>query len=236
MAEVKPKKEAKPQLAEANDEEDSSTGGLLQDENGENEYSYSLKIPIERVAALIGTGGATKNEIAAETGCKLNIDSKEGEVEISSNDSIKLYTAREIIKAIGRGFNPKIALSLLKPDYVFDIIELRQIMKSVAQMQRLKGRVIGEGGKARSTIEGLTDTSISVYGKTIAIIGEASNVATAKRAIESLLSGSNHSSVYNWLEKHRRMSKADEFKHEFRIKNEGEEALPESDEFEGKNE
>jgi len=191
---------------------------------GSNEYSYALKIPVERIAVLIGKGGATKAEIESETGCRLNIDSKEGEVEIKSSDSIKLYTAKDIVRAVARGFNPKTALCLLKQDYVLDIIELRQIMKSIAQMQRLKGRVIGEGGKARKTIEGLTDTSISVYGKTIAIIGEASNVTTAKRAVQSLLSGSNHSTVYNWLEKKRKLAKKSELKQEFRI-SEGE-ALP----------
>jgi ribosomal RNA assembly protein len=71
-------------------------------------------------------------------------------------------------------------------------------------MQRLKGRVIGAKGKARKAIEELTQTNISVYGKTIAIIGEIQNVGTARRAIESLLMGSMHATVFKWLEKQRR--------------------------------
>ena len=38
-------------------------------------------------------------------------------------------------------------------------------------------------------------------GKTVGIIGEAEKVMLARRAIESILAGATHSSVYKWLEK-----------------------------------
>ncbi|MCX6710229.1 MAG: KH domain-containing protein [Candidatus Woesearchaeota archaeon] len=178
-------------------------------------FSYTIKVPGDRIAAVIGKGGETKREIEAETGCILDIDSHENEIEIFSKDSIKLYTAKEVIRAISRGFNPKIAVQMLKSDYTFEVIELRHVISSVSQMKRLKGRVIGEGGKARKTIEDLTDTNISVYGKTIGVIGEASRVAIARKAIELLLKGSAHHSVYTWLERKRRELRDDEFKSEF---------------------
>ena len=40
--------------------------------------------------------------------------------------------------------------------------------------------------------------------KTIGIIGLAENVDLARRAIDSILSGSPHANVYKWLEKQRR--------------------------------
>ena len=46
--------------------------------------------------------------------------------------------------------------------------------------------------------------NISVFGKTISIIGEFENLAVARKAIELLLSGSPHANVYKWLEKRRR--------------------------------
>jgi ribosomal RNA assembly protein len=49
-----------------------------------------------------------------------------------------------------------------------------------------------------------------VYGKTIGIIGECANTAIARRAVESLLTGSTHASVYKWLEKNRREMKRKE--------------------------
>ncbi|MEM0230785.1 MAG: KH domain-containing protein [Candidatus Woesearchaeota archaeon] len=186
-------------------------------ERDEEKFFYSMKIPLERIPILIGKEGSTKKQLEEETGCSFNINSRDGEVEISSEDSVKLYTAKEIVKAVGRGFNPKIALELLKPDYVLEVIELRRAASSASQINRMKGRVIGAGGKARKTIEQLTDTSISVYGKTISIIGESSDVATAKRAIESLLLGSNHSTVYSWLEKQRKISRAEEIRKQFGV-------------------
>jgi ribosomal RNA assembly protein len=71
-------------------------------------------------------------------------------------------------------------------------------------MLRLKGRVIGESGKSRKTIEDLSDTQISVYGKTIGIIGEAENTNMAKKAIDMLLTGAPHSTVFRILERWRR--------------------------------
>ena len=50
----------------------------------------------------------------------------------------------------------------------------------------------------------MTNTNMCIYGKTIGIIGECSEVSNAKRAIEMLISGSMHASVYKWLEKQRR--------------------------------
>ena len=71
------------------------------------------------------------------------------------DDGIKLFTAREIVKAVARGFNPDIALQLLKPDYTLDLIEMKEITgKSKNNLLRLKGRVIGKGGKAREETHG----------------------------------------------------------------------------------
>ena len=171
------------------------------------EFSYELKIPRERIAVLIGTDGSIKQELESQTDSTIDVDSKEGDVKISSSNSVNLYILKDIIKAVGRGFNPEIAMSLLKPDYVLELLSLSDYVKSQNQMLRLKGRVIGKGGKARETLEEFTETSISVYGKTIAIVGFCDHVAVCKKAVESLLSGSPHSSVYKWLEKHRKAQK-----------------------------
>tara|TARA_Y100000310_G_C20571698_1_gene758378 strand:- start:278 stop:829 length:552 start_codon:yes stop_codon:yes gene_type:complete len=169
--------------------------------NEHENFTYDLKIPEERVGVLIGTNGETKKEIEEATKSKLDI-SKEGDVIISGSDGLMLYTTREIVHAIARGFNPKIALLLLKQDYAFEIINMKDIAgKSKNTMQRLKGRVIGKGGKAREEIERLTGCNISVYGKTIGIIGEQVQVMSAREAVAMLLQGSMHKTVFQFLEK-----------------------------------
>lgn len=171
------------------------------------EYSYELKIPKERVAVLIGKDGKVKAELEEQSKTSIHVDSKEGDVKLVGTNSVNLYLLKDIIKAIGRGFNPEIAMLLFKQDYVLELINLADFVKSPNQMLRLKGRVIGKAGKARETIEEYTDTNISVYGKTISVLGFCDNVAVCKKAIESLLSGSPHSSVYKWLEKYRKQQK-----------------------------
>jgi ribosomal RNA assembly protein len=175
------------------------------------EYQYELKIPKARIAVLIGKDGCVKSEIEEETKTKLTVDSKEGDVFVSGEDALGLYSAREVIRAVGRGFNPEIALLLLRPDHIFEVINLSDYAgKSKEDLLRLKGRVIGKGGKARRVMEDLTDCYICVYGKTISIIGPAERVTVVKKAIESLLRGSTHANVYKFLEKKRREFKKKE--------------------------
>ncbi len=169
------------------------------------EYSYELKIPKDRIAVLIGKHGEIKKKIEEETNSNLFVDSKDGDIRISGEDSLGLFTARDIVRAIGRGFSPEIALLILKSDYLFELLSIPEYAgKSKNSLARLKGRVIGADGKTRRYIEEKTETYISVYGKTIGIIGEAETVMLARKAVESLLQGSPHSSVYKWLEKKRR--------------------------------
>ncbi|TAL52763.1 MAG: RNA-processing protein [Nanoarchaeota archaeon] len=167
------------------------------------EFQYEIKIPKERVAVLIGKKGEVKKRIEEESGIKLEVDSKEGDVIIKGSDALQLYTVREIIRAIGRGFNPDIAFQLFKSDYVLEVISLGEVSKKKEIVQRLKGRVIGAGGKTRRLIEELTEVNISIFGKTVCILGQNDNIYIAKTAIQNLLKGSPHSSVYRWLEKKR---------------------------------
>ena len=167
----------------------------------EDEFSYEVTIPEERVAVLIGKDGTTKKQIEDATGCTLDI-SKEGDVTIKGEDGLALYNAKHIVKAIARGFNPKTALLLAQEEYAFELIDMKDIAgKSQNTMQRLKGRVIGKEGKSREEIERLTDCNISVYGKTVGIIGDAMHVAIARQAVAMLLQGSMHKTVFSFLEK-----------------------------------
>ena len=167
-------------------------------------YEYQLKIPKERIAVLIGKDGEIKNRIEENTKTKIDVDSKEGEVTVSGSDGLDLLTAREIIHAIARGFNPKTAMLLLKSDYGLEILSINDYAKTSNDALRLKGRVIGKEGKARRVIEAITECHISVYGKTVALVGESEKLAVARKAVDSLLKGSPHARVYRWLERQKR--------------------------------
>ena len=176
------------------------------------EYKYELKMPKDRIAVLIGRKGSIKKDIEDATETRITVDSREGDVFIKGTEPLKLYSAKEICTAIARGFNPDIAMALLKQDAAFELIVMDDFVKSKNSQLRLKGRVIGRDGKSRKNIENLTETNICVYGKTIGIIGDAAQVSLARRAVESLLSGSPHANVFRWLERQRRELKMEEIK------------------------
>ena len=166
-------------------------------------FLYAVRVPKERIPVIIGTAGATKKMLQETLEVTLDIDSEEGDVQISGEDALSLFTAREIVKAIGRGFNPEVALDLQKQDYALEIVDLKEYASTTKALLRKRGRVIGEKGRARSTIENLTDTKISVYGKTIGIIGRIEDANAARRAVEALLEEATHAGVYKTLEKYR---------------------------------
>lgn len=164
-----------------------------------------LKIPKQRVAVLIGVKGQIKKQIEKATNTKLKIDSREGFVEIHGEDSVAAYKAEEIIKAIGRGFNPVVALSLLDEENCFEFVDIKSFSgKSLAKFTRIKSRLIGTKGKCRKLIETLANVHISIYGKTVGIIGKFENVQTARIAVQDILAGAPHGPVYKTLEEKRK--------------------------------
>jgi ribosomal RNA assembly protein len=110
--------------------------------------------------------------------------------------------AAEVIKAIAYGFPADKAMRLLDDDQVLVIVDLKQLVgDSPNHLKRVKGRIIGEGGRARRTLEQMTGTYIVVGDYHVAIIGEYERAMAAKQAIEMLVEGRMHSTVYKHLDR-----------------------------------
>jgi len=172
--------------------------------------SAFVKIPQDRVGVLIGPEGQVKASIEKKLSVELQVESETGGVTITlvptASDPTILFRAKEVVTAIGRGFSPERAFRLLHDDEAFlEIIDLRETVgRSQSDIKRLKGRVIGKNGKTRGLIEELTETSLSVYGHTISIIGNIDQTEVAREAIHMLIRGSQHSTVYRFLHRKRR--------------------------------
>ena len=169
-------------------------------------------IPLDRMGVLIGREGETKAKVEDAFKVQLLVQSQSGVVEIiprpDSEDPTTILRARDVVLAMGRGFSPDRALQLVDDDIVLDIIDLRETFgKNERDIARLKGRVIGREGKIRRLIEEMTDAKVSVYGHTISMLGEYEHVNAAREAIELLLKGKQHSTVYKLLRKIRSESK-----------------------------
>ncbi len=167
-----------------------------------------VRIPKERIAVLIGHNGKKKREIQQRSGVRLEVDSETGEIWIDPEkeyDPLLRMKVINIIKAIGRGFSPDHAFRLFQDDTLFDLVDIRDYSgKRPNQVERVRARVIGRRGKTRAYIESLTNTYISIYGNTIGIIGDILDVRIAFTAVDMLLNGARHGTVYSFLEGKRR--------------------------------
>ncbi len=172
------------------------------------ETRLNAMIPKDRVGVLVGPKGSVKATIEDKLSVDLTIDSDSGSVNIGlkpdSPDPSSALRAKDMVLAIGRGFSPPRAFSLFNEDYTFDIVDLHDYFgKNESEIRRVDGRIIGKEGKTRRNMEELTGTLISVSGHTISIIGTYESVSMAKDALEKLIEGRTHGTVYKFLRKKR---------------------------------
>jgi ribosomal RNA assembly protein len=169
-----------------------------------------VRIPKERVGVLVGPDGKVKTYIEEKLNVELQIDSEQGDVTIllasNASDPSLIFRAKDVVTAIGRGFAPEHAFRLVRDEEaVFDSIDLRAIFgRSESDIKRVKGRIIGMDGKTRRIIEELTSADVVVYGHTVGIIGTFDQANAARGAIQMLIDGSQHHTVYRFLANKRR--------------------------------
>ncbi len=133
-----------------------------------------------------------------------DVDIELGDDITISGDAIQVIRTKEILKAFGRGFEFDDSLDLLDEEYFLEVINVNEFAgKSKTRQIELNGRVIGEEGRTKKLIEKNADVKIAIYGKTVSIIGKPQNIKIARNAIEMILSGSKHNSVYRFLQENR---------------------------------
>ncbi|MEM4554681.1 MAG: KH domain-containing protein [Candidatus Anstonellaceae archaeon] len=172
-----------------------------------------VRIPSERIAILLGEGGQTKSYLEERMKVTIKIDS-EGAIQLIG-EPVDEFIAKDVIKAIGRGFEPSHALKLLSDEYGLRIINLRDYAKNKKAMMRIKGRIIGEKGRTKEIIYEEVGADVAVFGHTVAVISKLETLDYATSAIFKIIEGSPHSAVYAYLEKCRRKIREDEIRNMF---------------------
>ncbi len=161
-----------------------------------------VKIPAERVGALLGPNGETKKALEKKTKTRMKV-SEDGEVEIAGSSAEEFFL-KDVVKAIGRGFNPQDAEKLLNENYALEILDMKEFCKDEKDLRRIRGRIIGEEGKMKSEIEAATETKISVYGWTVGIIGPHDTVNYAKKAVYKIIDGAQLTTVFNEIARYKK--------------------------------
>jgi len=150
-----------------------------------------------------------KNKKIIEETLKVKLSSKENIVFIKG-DAENEYICLQAIEAIDLGFSIKESLLLKDEEIIFKQINIKSIAKR-RDMSQIRARIIGTNGRVIDTLESLTDCFFAVHNNTVGIIGNIENMKTALYALENLIAGSKHASVYAYLEKKLAESKTASF-------------------------
>jgi len=110
------------------------------------------------------------------------------------------FIVSEMLHAIDFGFNVEDALLLYREEYVLEFIEVKEFTRR-KNLKDVRARIIGTGGKARKTIEKLTNACIVINGNDIGVIVDSDNLDAVTQGIESLIGGAKHGNVFSYLEK-----------------------------------
>lgn len=135
-----------------------------------------------------------------ENTLNVKIEFQDNLVEIKG-EGIKLFQAKCVVKAIGRGFVPKKAFRLFDEEEVLELIELEGFKDN--KLKLIKSRLIGTRGKTRIIIEKDSGCFMTVYGKTVSLIGKYQQLEIARDAVSMIIRGSKHSKVYGFLQQAR---------------------------------
>jgi ribosomal RNA assembly protein len=164
-----------------------------------------VTIPQDRIGVLIGEGGTTMRQIESRAEVRLDIDSETGSVAVEKvGDPVRGLKGPDIVRAVGRGFAPDEALTLLNGEMrMLEVIDLDAATRNRNDLRRQKGRLIGENGRTRELMEELTGASVVIYGSTLSVIGDPEEVEAVRNAAEMILDGAPHGAVYSYLERRR---------------------------------
>jgi len=162
-------------------------------------------VPPESFEKVKGELGQVMGELRRRLGVRLTLDESNSRVLIEAEgegDAANVLRARDIVRAIAIGFSPQDALQLLDEDYVLVVVDVTQVVgDKESHLRRVLGRVIGENGRARRTLEEITGTKIVVNDRgLVGIIGDYERSQVARHGVELLVQGRMHATVYRRLE------------------------------------
>ncbi len=147
----------------------------------------------EKLARII------KNKKKLEEKLNIKITNRGKEVQIDG-DAEAEFEATQVIDALNFGFPYAAAISIKEEDKVLETLNIKEhtIKKD---LERIRGRLIGKGGKALQTLSNLTECHLELKDNEIGIIGQPENIEFATEAIIGIIKGAKHGNVYKGLEK-----------------------------------
>ncbi|OYT36553.1 hypothetical protein B6U91_00950 [Candidatus Pacearchaeota archaeon ex4484_71] len=153
------------------------------------------KILSKKAAKII----RNKKTLEKALGVRITSKGKEITIEGSPEDE---YLGQEVIDAINFGFPISSSLAIKNEEKILEFLNIKDHTKR-QDLERIRARIIGRGGRGLRTLTNLTECFIEIEGNRVGIIGNPESIKIATEAVISLIKGSKHGNVYKFLEKNK---------------------------------
>ncbi len=148
-----------------------------------------------------------KNKKRLEKKLNIRISNRGKEVQIDGEPEDE-YTAEKVIDAINFGFPFSVAISIKEDGLEFEILNIKDYTTR-KDLERVRARLIGKGGKTLKTLCQLTKCSFEMKDNQIGVIGAPECIENAQESVISIVKGAKQSNVYSHLEKNQPKSVID---------------------------
>ena len=153
------------------------------------------KILVDKLQRIV----KAKKQLEKKLEVKISNRGKEVYIEGSPENE---YIAEKVVDAINFGFPISTAMLIAEEDLEFEILNIKDYTTR-KDLERIKGRLIGKGGRTLKTLSDLTECFFEIKENFIAIIGEPEFMKNAQEAAIELIKGSKQGNVYGRLERNR---------------------------------
>ncbi len=160
-------------------------------------------LPSKRLARLLKNNAKFMRELEERAKVSVRVKKEtraDANLEIEG-DAEGEWVAEQVLRAVDIGFDPKIAFKLFSDNVYMEVMDLGLLLRrNERAISRYKARIIGTEGKARKSLEELSEAYIAVSDdERVGILGEFDSVRAAKEGITRILEGSPHGTVFAYL-------------------------------------
>lgn len=174
-------------------------------ENAGKQQYMRIQVPPNRYTPLKNHWMELYQPIAEHMKLQIRFNPRKRCVELRTSEATELANAMtkssDFVRAFLMGFEIRDAIALLRLDDLYlDSFEIKDVKTLNGEhLSRAIGRIAGQGGKTRHTIENATKTRIVLADTHIHILGSFTNIKIAKNAVVRLIMGSPPGKVYTQM-------------------------------------